>query len=91
MLKKSKNLAGYRSENNFAGILSNAAKCFDILAINFVVLPNCFDGPAKLFSDLIAKFLDLQQNCFFSVAAEIRIFFFIFFYTKIFRNEGTYL
>jgi len=32
--------------------MRNAAKNFDILvnqSINFVILPNCFDGSAKLF------------------------------------------
>jgi len=63
-------------QNNFAylgsylGILSmmsNTAKCFDVLATNFVALSNCFDGPTKSFLNIyFTKFLDfLQQNCSF--------------------------
>jgi len=57
-IEKSKNLNTdleiilLNHQNNFAGILnvmSNTAKCFDFLAINFIVLSNYFDDPVKLF------------------------------------------
>jgi len=55
-------------QNDFVEILSmlsNAAKCFDIiLVINFVILSNYFDGPAKLFSYL-AEFLDSSAKLLF--------------------------
>jgi len=39
--------------------MSNAAKNFDVLAINLNVLHNYFDSAIKLFSDLyLTKFLD---------------------------------
>jgi len=67
--RKSKNLARYRSENNFVRILSimsNAAKCFDVLAINFVALSNYFDDIATLFSNLcLIKFLDSSAKLLF--------------------------
>jgi len=44
-------------------MMSNAAKSFDILAINLSVY-NYFNNLTKLFSDLyLTKFLD-QQHCF---------------------------
>jgi len=50
----SKNLARYRSENNYLGnsSMSNATKSFDILATSSIVPYNYFDSPTKLFSDL---------------------------------------
>jgi len=61
-------------KNNFAGILSNAAKYFDILPINVVVLPNYFDELEIFFSDLyLVKLLDSSmQNCSFSAHFLIR-------------------
>jgi len=55
-------------------MMKNAAKYFDILTINFVVLLNYFDGPRKSFSDLyLAKFLDSsEQNCSFRVSKLLR-------------------
>jgi len=45
---------------------ANAAKNFDILAINLSVLRNYFGGLRKLFSDLYrAKILDLSAKLFF--------------------------
>ena len=62
----SKNSGSYRSENNFIGsskyiedssMMSNAAKCFDILATNLSILYNYFDSLTELFSDLcLTKF-----------------------------------
>jgi len=44
--------------------MSNAAKYFDILTTNSVVLPNYFD-PAQLFFRFISKFLDFSAKLFF--------------------------
>jgi len=47
-------------------MMSNAAKCFDILAINFVILSNYFDVPARLFFRLyLVKFLDSSAKLLF--------------------------
>jgi len=43
--------AGYKSENNFVGMLkmmNNAAKNFDVLANDLSVLHNYFDSSTKL-------------------------------------------
>jgi len=62
-----RNIAGYRSENNFIGLLkimSNAAKNFDNLATSLSVLHNYFDSSTK-FSPYPAKILDLSAKVFF--------------------------
>ena len=46
-------------------MMSNAAKCFDFLAISLSVLYNYSDGSTKLFLDLyLAKFLDILKLFF---------------------------
>jgi len=37
--------------------MSNATKCFDILATSLSILHNYFDGLTELFSDLAKQFL----------------------------------
>jgi len=63
------NFAGYRSENNFVGILrimSDVTKNFDILETSLNVLHNYFNSSTKLyFLNLYSvKILDLSAKSF---------------------------
>jgi len=57
-------------------MMNNAAKNFDILAIN-LNSPHYFDNLIKLFSDL-AKFLDISAKPFFPcIYLDLRLIFFL--------------
>jgi len=75
LLKISKNLARYKSENNISwikiiyirrlSIMSNASKNFDQFSNQLSVLHNYFDGLTKLFSDLyLAKLLHISAKSY---------------------------
>lgn len=69
-VETSRSLAGCRSEDSFVGPkvcrtlkhVDNTAKSFHVLA-TILVLHNCFDDPAKLFSGLhLTKFLSVSAK-----------------------------
>jgi len=60
--------------------MSDAAKNFDLLAINFNVLYNYFDNSIKLFSDLyLVEFLDNLAKSFFPCSTHCKVTFFYVF------------